>query len=280
MQKKDAFTLIELLVVIAIIALLLAIIVPALNKAKEWAKMATCLSNHKSLLTAWRTYTVENDGKLVDGHTKYNGDLEDNLHHWVEPPVRGTPGNSVNAAGNANTPTLLEDELNGIRYGRLYPYLEVFDVYHCLSDNRLKLGGFAQPSSFRSYSITATMNGEPYGFVLPHRVTRDTEIRNSSGKFVFMDDFDGRSFNMGSWIFRIYVSGNDRFYDPIAVWHSKKCNFSYADGHAESRVWEDLRTYKYAKYRIFGRPEDAITNDEACVDNADVFFLGQGVRAR
>ena len=278
--KTKAFTLIELLVVIAIIALLLSITMPALNKAKEWARMATCLSNHKSLILAWKAYNMDNDGKLVDGHTQYNGDLDDNLHHWVEPPVSGIPGNSQNRGGNANVPTLLEHELNGIRYGYLYPYIEAFGAYHCPSDNRARLTGFAQPSSFRSYSITAAMNGEPYGFVLPYRVTKETQIINPGGKFVFSDDFDRRSYNMGSWIFRIDANGNHRFFDPIAVWHFKKCNYSYADGHAEQYSWKDLRTHQYAKYVVFGEPEDEITNDEACIDNPDVLFLARGYKAR
>ena len=282
-RQKKGFTLIELLVVIAIIALLLAIIIPAMDKVKEQGRMAICLSNHKNLLIAWKTYGVDNDDELVGGNTysRSNGSpVPVSNVDWAKAPVRITPTGLVWDFGGASTPTPLEHELNGIRYGHLYQYLEDVDVYRCPSDNRKRLTGFAQPASFRSYSIVATMNGEPYGFTLPYTVKRETQIRIPSGKFVFMDDFDRRSFNMGSWIFVYDEGGDHRFYDPIGVWHFKKGNFSYADGHAEMRAWKDYRTHQFAEYCVFGYPEDAITNDEACIDNPDVLFLANGFKAK
>jgi len=67
MSKKEGFTLIELLVVIAIIAVLMAILMPALNRVKEQGKRATCLSNLKQLTLAWIMYADENDDNLVNG---------------------------------------------------------------------------------------------------------------------------------------------------------------------------------------------------------------------
>ena len=72
MRKKRAFTLIELLVVIAIIALLLAILIPALNTVKQQATGIVCAANVRSLSMGWYLYQDQNDGKLVDGHTPRN----------------------------------------------------------------------------------------------------------------------------------------------------------------------------------------------------------------
>ena len=65
MHRKKAFTLIELLVVIAIIALLLSIIVPAIKKAKEQARLIICRSNLRQWAFAVHAYTADNDGKLL-----------------------------------------------------------------------------------------------------------------------------------------------------------------------------------------------------------------------
>ncbi|MHC4693082.1 MAG: type II secretion system protein, partial [Planctomycetota bacterium] len=67
MSKRRGFTLVELLVVIAIIALLMAILMPALNRARELGRRSVCLGNLKQLALAWVMYADENDGDLVNG---------------------------------------------------------------------------------------------------------------------------------------------------------------------------------------------------------------------
>ena len=64
MSKGIGFTLIELLVVIAIIALLMAVLIPAMNGAREQGKRAVCLNNLKGLVLAWLMYTDDNDSSL------------------------------------------------------------------------------------------------------------------------------------------------------------------------------------------------------------------------
>ena len=69
LNNNKGFTLIELLVVIAIIALLLAILMPALQKVKELGQRAVCLSSTRQLTLAWRIYADENDDEVI-GKTK------------------------------------------------------------------------------------------------------------------------------------------------------------------------------------------------------------------
>ena len=67
MSKRKGFTLIELLVVIAIIAILLAVLMPALHRAREQGKRAMCMGNLKQLTLGWIMYADENDGRIVNG---------------------------------------------------------------------------------------------------------------------------------------------------------------------------------------------------------------------
>jgi len=68
-MRRKAFTLIELLVVIAIIAILMAILMPALRVAREQGRSISCRSNVRTLTLAWLMYKDANDGKLVGGDT-------------------------------------------------------------------------------------------------------------------------------------------------------------------------------------------------------------------
>ena len=67
MDKRKGFTLIELLVVIAIIAVLMAILMPALARVREQGKRIVCEHNLKSLTLAWVMYADDNDDKIVNG---------------------------------------------------------------------------------------------------------------------------------------------------------------------------------------------------------------------
>jgi prepilin-type N-terminal cleavage/methylation domain-containing protein len=81
MRKKNGFTLIELLVVISIIALLIAILMPALNKARQQAKFAVCSSNQHQILIALGIYMSDNDGKLPPSASRLN---KGNYHRPTE----------------------------------------------------------------------------------------------------------------------------------------------------------------------------------------------------
>ena len=64
-KRNNAFTLIELLVVIAIIAILMAVLMPALSRAREQGKRAVCMSNIKQLNFGWLLYSHDNDDRLI-----------------------------------------------------------------------------------------------------------------------------------------------------------------------------------------------------------------------
>ncbi|MEN6307681.1 MAG: prepilin-type N-terminal cleavage/methylation domain-containing protein, partial [Anaerohalosphaeraceae bacterium] len=128
-MKRKAFTLIELLVVVAIIALLMAVLVPALKRVKQQATGSVCLANLKGLSTSWHTYTMDNDERLVYGHVPNPGRFDPKQQYWVSFP-QDESGNYKGAAGDVT----LQYEQQGIRKGALFPYIESFDAYHCPGD--------------------------------------------------------------------------------------------------------------------------------------------------
>ncbi len=135
MFKRKGFTLIELLVVIAIIAILMAILMPALNIAREQGKRAVCLSHLKQLNLAWIQYADDFDGKIPGADVNYSTSTPDWWVHW---PSDGAENSTE------------EEWHNAIREGQLYSYCKDLDLYRC--SNAPKQYGL-------TYAIVDSMNG-------------------------------------------------------------------------------------------------------------------------
>ena len=110
MKKTRGFTLIELLVVIAIIALLMAILMPALSRAREQGKRAVCLNNLKQLTLAWMMYADDHAGRLPHawaGWGEFGGIDAGRLVAWI---------------GHPEDDQTKEEQLEEVRRGLLFPY--------------------------------------------------------------------------------------------------------------------------------------------------------------
>ena len=243
MNKSKGFTLIELLVVIAIIALLMAILMPALRYAKQQATGTVCLANERNLILAWHTFPQDNDDNLVGGNPYPS--CENYEISWVQAPQNDAGDVITSAFGDLD----YEYEVLGLKRGQLWPYLKTPKVYHCPGDQRMLLP--EESSAYRSYSILWTMNGS-YSRSHETDPVYDTgevahkyiQIKNAGTKLVFVEDQDDRSWNMGSWVMSPV---GHRWTDSLGLWHVNSGTLAFADGHAESHKWRDKRTIEYFK---------------------------------
>ncbi len=284
MSKRKGFTLIELLVVISIIALLVSILMPSLNKAKQQATAAVCLGNQKALISSWVMYCGDNGDQLVGGMASgYNGQLPYNetdrrpagLHPWIcAPTVEDTSGSNnhrslSNGDSAFNNTNALDYRKFGIELGKLWKYNKTHDVYHCPGDKNFKKS--APMDAFVSYAITGTMNGEDVvsGHNGVKAYTKAGQIKTPSEKMVFVEESTlGQNYLLGS--FQVHSRENkfqdSSWWDYMAVWHNKRGTIAFADGHAEITSWQSPKTLELAKttYRIDAA--EVAKNTEWCYD--------------
>jgi len=255
-KTRNGFTLIELLVVIAVIAILIAILLPALQIAKESATGAVCLGNHRSLLTGWIIYSDDNDGVLMCNGACY--DQPDDKSPWVHRP-KDFVGN--NLAYNPAPETITnEDRYRGLQQGTMWQYVKDVDVYHCPGDSR-KSTRRPPRDCFRSYSISYA-----FGELRDKEANRNTgyryyrrmiEVKDAGQYYVFVEEeHNGSRYgeNEGGWHLPFgggtnYLSNPNSwtFYDPLASYHNKSSTFGFADGHADRRRWMDERTLDFIR---------------------------------
>jgi prepilin-type N-terminal cleavage/methylation domain-containing protein len=247
------FTLIELLVVIAIIAVLMGILMPSLNRAREQGRRATCLSNLKNLTLAWIMYADDNGDKIVNGDSGEYGMAATNGPYWVQ---RDWSQNMTEAV-----------KKQAIMDGALYPYTRTLNVYKCPTVERKVLDAYGHISPpVRTYSIADSMNCKGW----PSQMNADSVpiqrrslIKDAANRMVFIDDGGTCPSALGGWT--VY-STQWRWWDPPPVRHGDGTMFSYADGRSDYRKWEDPRTIQFGKQL----PARAFSEDQ--VGNPDLVW--------
>jgi prepilin-type N-terminal cleavage/methylation domain-containing protein/prepilin-type processing-associated H-X9-DG protein len=222
-RKKgvQGFTLIELLVVIAIIAILAALLLPALHQAKVRGQEVSCLNNLRQVQLAWTLYAEDNNGLMPPNHA-------------VNIPIAiatSTPGSWV--VGSA----LTDVNTTNLEAGVLFPYTKSPGVYRCPSDRSTTVSPTGIPR-VRSNSMNTYLAGLAYG-----AIKRVSQIRKTTEVFVFIDEHED---SIEDGHFGVFPAPDNRWLNLPSNRHGRKTNLSFADSHVEKWKWQQVKIYQFA----------------------------------
>ena len=240
--RRCGFTLIELLVVIAIIAILAALLLPALGRAKAKAQGVQCMNNGRQLMLAWKFYCDDNGEKVPSA--------------WVN-PGDWWPVGSMSWSGNAITDGANQNNWNPeitVKKSTLWPYCgnnpAIFrcpgdSKYPCTVASGANAGGYPR---VRSMSMLSWFNGADAdnfgpGYVKYGRTT-DLNKPGPSMTFVFLDE-RADSMNDGEWCTSMngwdpYQPNSWTIVDIPGNYHGGPSGFAFADGLSENHKWKGV----------------------------------------
>lgn len=270
-RRQTGFTLIELLVVIAIIAILAAMLLPALTKAKQKAQSISCMSNTKQIILGWIMYGNDNSDLLApndyDWHATYYGaapDAQAKMKNWVV-------GSMIENADAKDQPYLVQgkSELTDPNTV-LSPYLQNRAIYHCPADNYVDTfqGNITHCRSYSMNSAVGTTfsafyeNGSPslgspvQGGWLPgasYNASQTTWLTygksssftrpGPSSTWVIMDE-NPITINDGSFAVSAFATPTSTYLiDYPTGLHGGAGGLAFADGHSIVHKWQEIRTY-------------------------------------
>jgi prepilin-type N-terminal cleavage/methylation domain-containing protein/prepilin-type processing-associated H-X9-DG protein len=238
MEKRtsinNAFTLIELLVVIAIIAILAALLLPALSRAKAKAQTIQCLSRMKQLTLCWAMYAADNDDRLVP--------------NWITPGSGISPPEAWVGGDSSALPYMTN--ITYIQNSRLFPYNTSVGIYKCPASAGQCPTGFSV-SPVRTVSLGGRMGGADAADAAAYGVYDCTsilgvsypmfkklaQIPKPSAALTFVDE-SINTIDDGFFAVRLTAT----WQNSPTVRHTKGATFSFADGHSERWGWRGLNT--------------------------------------